>query len=103
MDNSLYTGITTDVIRRFAEHTQKNKLGAKYTRSRKPVTIEAVWQCDNRADASKLEYNFKKLSKAVKEQILCDAADFKRILSPKLNTELYTSLEEYSTKKHIGF
>ena len=44
-DNSLYTGITTDVARRFAEHSgQIPGKCAKYTGSRKAVSIEAVWE-----------------------------------------------------------
>ena len=40
-DGSLYTGITTDLARRFEEH--RNGKGAKYTRSRGAVRIEAAW------------------------------------------------------------
>jgi putative endonuclease len=37
-DESLYTGITTDVERRFAEHQSGN--GSKYVRCRRPVSLE---------------------------------------------------------------
>jgi len=40
-DNSLYTGITTDVMRRVKEHNTSKK-GARYTRSRRPVTLAYV-------------------------------------------------------------
>ena len=44
-DNSLYTGITTDIERRFREHEQqKSGICAKYTGSRKVIRIEALWQ-----------------------------------------------------------
>ena len=76
-DNSLYTGITTDVKRRFGEHSGKGGLGAKYTRSRKPVSVVSVWRCQSRAIASKLEYAFKRLSKEKKEKLLLSPQNFK--------------------------
>ena len=71
-DDSLYVGITTDVVRRFKEHTSCSGLGAKYTRSHKPVCIEAVWSTDNRSGASKLEYFLKKLSRKSKDEVIAD-------------------------------
>ena len=70
VDGSLYTGITTDVERRFAEHTSGGKPGAKYTRHHPPKEIAAVWRAENRSVASKLEWRLKHLTKAQKE-ILC--------------------------------
>lgn len=71
-DNSLYCGITTDLARRFREHTNKeNARGAKYTHSRQVVSIAAAWQTEaGRAAASRLEAKLKKLTKEKKE-ILC--------------------------------
>ncbi len=68
-DDTLYTGITTDVERRFAEHSGK-PVGAKYTASHTPVRIEAVWQAENRSSASKAEYYVKKLPRAKKEALI---------------------------------
>lgn len=73
-DNTLYTGITTDVARRFAEHSEGKIKGAKYTRGRKPRQIEAVWQTDNKIDAAKVEYRIKKLRKAQKESLVAGDA-----------------------------
>lgn len=70
VDNSLYTGITTDVERRLSEHLTGGKKGAKYTRNHTPKEIAAVWQVENRSAASKLEWRLKRLAKAQKE-ILC--------------------------------
>ncbi len=66
-DNSLYTGITTDVERRFEEHKSRTKKGAKYTSSRSVVSVDAVWEADNRSFASKLEAFIKKQPKETKE------------------------------------
>ena len=64
-DGSLYTGITTDVDRRIHEHNNTSR-GAKYTRSRRPVTLIAFSQCACRSSALKREIAFKKLSKKQK-------------------------------------
>ena len=72
-DNSLYTGITTDIERRFREHEQqKSGICAKYTGSRKVIRIEALWQSENRETASRLEYYIKKLPKYKKEKLITD-------------------------------
>ena len=72
-DNSLYTGITTDVERRVKEHNLKK--GAKYTRSRVPVMLFYFRKMKNRSDASKLEARFKKLKRAQKLTELCKMVD----------------------------
>ena len=98
-DNSLYTGITTDVKRRFLEHSGKGNLGAKYTRSKRPQHVEAVWSCHSRACASKLEYAFKHLTKENKEKIVSDAFLLNTLLSDKLDTSKYLYLSEYKDYK----
>ncbi|MGB1198769.1 MAG: GIY-YIG nuclease family protein [Thalassotalea sp.] len=69
-DNSLYTGITTDLNRRIGQHNHCNKLGAKYTRVRRPVNLVYNEEYLSRSDASKREYQLKKLSKVKKEQLV---------------------------------
>lgn len=64
-DKTLYTGITTDLVRRMAEHGSK-KLGAKYTSARRPVRLVYSRKFKNRSAASKAEARIKKLSKAEK-------------------------------------
>lgn len=61
-DDSLYTGIATDVTRRLREHLSRRVPGAKYTRARKVVALEMVWKTHGRSAASKLEYRIKRLS-----------------------------------------
>lgn len=73
-DGSLYTGITTDVKRRFAEHLAGGAVGAKYTKNHTPKEIAAVWKAENRSVASKLEWRIKHLTKAQKE-MLCEAPE----------------------------
>ncbi len=69
-DDSLYTGITTDVKRRFKEHISQNEKSAKYTRTHKAIKIEAVWQSKDRISASRLEYQIKRLTKNQKENLI---------------------------------
>jgi len=64
-DNSLYTGITTDITRRLIEHNSSKK-GAKYTRGRRPVTLVYKESFENRSTASKAEAAFKKLTRHAK-------------------------------------
>ncbi len=67
-DNSLYTGITTDVERRFAQH-EKGK-GAKYLKTRRPFALVFHQPVGDRSRASKLEYVVKQLPKGKKELIV---------------------------------
>jgi putative endonuclease len=64
-DNTLYTGITTDVGRRLHEHNYTKK-GAKYTRSRRPVEIVATCVVKSRSSALRLESKIKSLKRREK-------------------------------------
>lgn len=68
-DNSLYTGITTDVERREKEHNGEKSV-TKYTRVRQPVEMVYQEKSESRADASKREAQLKKLSKVDKEALV---------------------------------
>lgn len=68
-DNSLYAGITTDIHRRLHEHNY-TKLGAKYTRAKRPVTLAYIEDSPNKSIASKREYHLRKLTKNKKEQLV---------------------------------
>jgi len=67
-DGSLYTGMTTDVLRRFEEH--KSKKGAQYTRARKPVRIAYIEECADRSSALKREAEIKKWPRVKKLELL---------------------------------
>jgi len=64
-DDTLYTGITTDITRRLHEHNNTAK-GAKYTKKRRPVTLLYTVNYTNRSGASQAESKFKKLSRKQK-------------------------------------
>lgn len=65
-DGSLYTGITTDITRRLAEHNGDGGLGARYTRNRRPVTLAYFEPADSRSHASRREAAIKRLDRAGK-------------------------------------
>jgi putative endonuclease len=65
-DNSLYCGITTNLQKRLKQHNGEIKGGAKYTRGRGPHRIVYIKKAMNRSIASKLEYQFKQLSRRKK-------------------------------------
>jgi putative endonuclease len=69
-DNSLYTGIAVDVNRRVEEHNGDNKLGAKYTRTRRPVQLVYQEVVNSRSEAAKREYAIRTLSKIDKELLV---------------------------------
>lgn len=66
----IYTGISTDVDRRFKEHQDGGKFGAKFLRGKGPLSLEFCTQVGDRAEASKLEYRIKNLSRSEKEKII---------------------------------
>ena len=68
-DDSLYTGITTEVDRRVEEHNTDPK-GAKYTKARRPVHLVYQKRCRNRSYASKQEAALKKLKRPAKQQLI---------------------------------
>ncbi|WP_186188822.1 GIY-YIG nuclease family protein [Burkholderia gladioli] len=66
-DGSVYTGITTDVDARFAQHA--NGTGARYTRSRKPRAVLASFELADRSSASRAEYWVKRLTPVQKREL----------------------------------
>lgn len=62
----LYTGITTDVARRFNEHQSSSPKAAKYLRGKGPLTLMYQEQVGTRSDALKREIAVKKLSRSQK-------------------------------------
>ncbi len=67
-DESLYTGISNDVEKRFAQHLAQK--GAKYFRGRKPKKLVYLEQGHNRSSATKREMEIKKLSRENKIQLI---------------------------------
>jgi putative endonuclease len=68
-DDTLYTGVSTDVTRRVREHNESDR-GAKYTRTRRPVSVAHVEGPLDRGGALRREREVKSLSRAQKLAII---------------------------------
>jgi len=76
-DDTLYTGITTDIKRRLEEHNTSNTLGAKYTKYRRPIVLVYEKEFPSRSSASVEEVRIKKLSRKEKELLIAVSSDEK--------------------------
>lgn len=71
-DNSLYTGVTTDLEKRLWQHNHCNKTGAKYTRPRRPVKLVYQEIACSRSSACSREYQIKNLPRHAKLKLVAD-------------------------------
>jgi len=78
-DDSLYTGITTDVTRRLKEHNEGPR-GASYTRARRPVALVFSFVVADRSAASRMEASIKALDRKTKELIVSREKDLSEAL-----------------------
>lgn len=69
-DNSLYTGITIDLNRRFAEHQSQGKKCAKYLKGKNPLELQFTIEAGTKSQASRLEIRVKCCPKVIKEQLI---------------------------------
>ena len=65
-DDTLYTGITTDVARRIDEHNAGKASGARYTRGRGPVRLAYAEEAVSRSAAASREAAIKQLDRSCK-------------------------------------
>lgn len=79
-DETLYTGISTDVERRFTEHQTDGARGARYLRGRGPLRLVFHRSVGDRSVALRLEMKIKRLSRTRKEQLITRTGFFDRIL-----------------------
>ncbi|AKM44027.1 excinuclease ABC subunit C [Burkholderia contaminans] len=77
-DDSVYTGITTDVAARFDEHASGK--GARYTRSRKPRAVLASFPLPDRSSASRAEYWVKRLTAVQKRELAAGLRTLESVL-----------------------
>jgi putative endonuclease len=70
VDNSLYTGITIDVDRRFAEHQSQGPKRAKYLRGKGPLELVFTTTVGTKSAATRLELALKKCAKSTKEKLV---------------------------------
>ena len=70
LDNSYYTGITTDLERRLREHFSLGNKASKFLKAHPPKNLVFSFGLQDRSLALKTEYHFKKLSRKNKEKII---------------------------------
>lgn len=92
-DNSIYTGITTNLERRMEEHFTKSDKCAKYTMRHIAQKLETSWETENRVLASKLEYAIKTLKKEEKEILINPKTKLEKFFLERIECEKY--------KRHI--
>lgn len=99
-DQSIYTGIATDLSKRMQEHFGKLPQCAKYTMRHNAEKLECAWQTENRSLASKLEWRIKHLSKKDKELLIQKRGEFKRQFEPYFEVNKFMRLSKQELKKY---
>jgi len=69
-DDTLYTGIAMDVERRVNEHNAAGRLGANYTRARRPVALVYAEAVESRSSAARREHEIKQMTRPRKDELL---------------------------------
>jgi putative endonuclease len=81
-DGSFYGGYTNNLERRLRLHNEGK--GAKYTRGRGPVELTFYKEYDNKTDALRAEYYFKRLSRKKKIEFLMEETGEYNVAAEKL-------------------
>ena len=68
LDESFYTGVTTDIDRRFREHQEGR--ASRFTRTRRPVVLVYQEKCGSRSEALSRECAVKTMSRRAKEELV---------------------------------
>lgn len=95
----LYTGIAADIARRMREHFSQSEKCAKFTRSHKAVSLEALWTAENRSLASKLELRIKRLARSKKLELI---AAPETVVSLCSEDETFTPVKEFSLEEMLN-
>lgn len=69
-DDTLYTGVARDVVRRVREHNSGGRLAASYTRGRRPVVLMYQEAAESRSAALRREYQIKRMTRRDKLNLL---------------------------------
>ncbi len=86
-DESYYTGITKNIEKRLKQHFYKEKQGAKYTKSRQAVQLEALWEVNSWPEAGRLEYFIKSLRRKEKEKLVNNPSCLPELYAEKKKEE----------------
>jgi len=91
-DNTLYTGIASDIETRLRQHFLKQKQAAKYTKSHGFKSLQMLWTTETKSDACKLEYQIKHISRANKINLI-KSRDLSLFFNNKLDCSKYESVD----------
>jgi putative endonuclease len=80
-DGTLYTGISTDVDRRFNQHQSAGNAGSKYLKGKGPLSLVFQEKLGSRSLALKVERRVKSMSKARKEKLIDGSGYVARIMN----------------------
>jgi len=97
-DGSFYTGIARDLSRRLLEHN-RGKLGAKYTKTRRPVVLRYSEIKMSRGGALSREASLKKLSRTEKLALITKHATMARLSVVALNMGKGDNRQQKEKKK----
>jgi putative endonuclease len=78
-NGNLYTGITTDVKRRFTEHQESGKACAKCLRGKGPLRLLVKKRIGTRNQALRMEYRVKKVSREIKLRLIAGTVKFSEL------------------------
>jgi len=79
-DDTYYTGISRDVVRRIGEH-ESSPRGAKYLKGRGPLTLVFSEAAGDRSAASRIEYRVKRLDRSDKEALVDGTSTLQDLMS----------------------
>jgi putative endonuclease len=96
-DDTLYTGITTDVVRRVKEHNTSTR-GAHYTSLRRPVELLFYKVCSSRSEAIKEELRVKRLPR-VKKLALVEPKEIVKRISKSTKNSMKKKVKTLRKKK----
>ena len=74
-DGSLYSGMTTDAVRRVREHLGRGVRCARYTRSHPVTGVAALWEAPDRSSAGRLEWRLHHMTRAQKDRLIAHPHD----------------------------
>lgn len=79
-NGNLYCGVTTDVQRRFLEHSGNSQKTAKALRNKGPLKLVCTYSAGSKQQAMQLEYRLKQWTKKRKEQLIMQPETIKMLL-----------------------
>ncbi len=80
----IYTGITTDPLRRIAQHRGELSGGAKALKGKAPLHFRAIFEVDSKSHAARLEHYVKRLNRSKKDTII-DTGTLNTLTCVKVN------------------